>query len=281
MVSARTIGMMVTDPQRGHVALHALRKVLALPSGADGIGVATCVDRAVLLSRRPGAVGEASWTQLIGPLKGRTAVVQARAADEVRPPRGEPADLGPWRSKQVACAVSSGFAGPDEANAVREKHLAELPDFLARSVAGRSEGEAFFFATLAKLHASGHLEAPSLAVEPVVAAVRALHERHSPGVARQVTFATGTELVHVAFGFESAVVRIEGLSEALANELDPTLADSAIGRERLRRFRAVLALGRLNEAFEDKRGLPDGAVVLGQPRDAALVVSRDLEIRVV
>lgn len=281
MVSPRAIGILTTDPQRGHVALHTLRAAVSLPAEADAIGIASCVDRAVLLTRKPTVAPGAELAALSGPLKGRVAVVQIRGADELRPPRNETGDVGPWRSRNLACAVVGGPQDVDEAAACRDAHLASLPDFLRRNVTGHGEGEAFFFAVLGALHRKGQLTENALDPIAVVAAVREVHQARSSKAKRHVTFATGTDLAHVSLGFDNAVVRIEGLDEATAVGLDPTLTDSAIGRERLRRFRAVFALGHLGTAFEDKRGLPKGATVLGQPADSACVIRRDLEIQAV
>ncbi len=277
MVAVRSIGILLSDPQRGHVALHALREALTLPAGADAIGIASCVDRSVLLSRKPTLPKGHGWAKLVGPLKGRVAVAQIRAQEELRPARGETVDIGPWRSRQFACAVVGGPQDPDAAGEAREAALASLPDFLLRNVSGHAEGEAFFFAALARLHDGGHLNDGRLDADAVVEAVRAEHQRTK--TPRHVTFATGSEIVHVSLGFANALLRVEGIDEDVAAALDPTLADSAIGRERLRRFRGVFALGHLDEPFEDRPGLPAGTEVVGQANDAAVVVERDLDIR--
>jgi len=277
MVSVRAIGVMLNDPQRGHVALHALRDVVTLPAGTDGVGVATCVDGAVLVSRRPLSASDDGIAPLVGPLKGRCAVVRIRGVDELRPPRSVPSDIGPFRVRSFACAVVGGPQTADEATVVRDRLLADLPDFLRRSVSGDSEGETFFFAVLAHLHQSGQLERGLHASpEAVVESIRATLEKAGPAP-RHVTMATGTHLVHVASGVENALIRLDGLAAEVADDIDPTLADSSIGKERLRRFRGVFALGALNEPFEDTRNLPKGATLLRHPPHSAVFIGRELE----
>jgi len=281
MVSAKAIGVAMNDPQRGHVAFQALRALLRLPTDADAFGVASCVDASVLVTRRPTIPSDASLTTLVGTFKGRFAVAQVRTANELRPPRHEAANIGPFRGKSFAAAVVGGPQDGEAAAASRERLLAGLPDFIRRALLGQTEGEAFFAAVLADLHARGLLDrgAPAPA-DDVVVAIRRAQAKGEPAP-RQVTIATGAELVHVSFDVENALVRLDGLDEQEAAALEPTLADSSIARERLRRFRAVFTLGDLDGPLEDTRGLPPKATLQRQKRDAAVVVGGDLEVRTV
>jgi hypothetical protein len=279
MVSARAIGLMLNDPQRGHAALHAVRGALKLPANADAVGVASCVDGSVLLTRRPSLPPGTDLARLTGPLKGRTALVQLRIASELRPPRAETTTIGPFRSRQLACAVVGGPQDPDRAAQARERWVAALPDFLRRNVGSNAEGEAFFFAIVAELHKLGVVDrgAPP-PPETVVAAIRAVLALDDK-TPRHVMFATGADVVHVSRGFDNAIIRLDGIAEEVAADLDPTLADSSIARERLRRFRALIALGALDMPFEDTRGLPAGATIARQATDCAVILGKDLELR--
>ncbi|OGQ15362.1 MAG: hypothetical protein A2138_22385 [Deltaproteobacteria bacterium RBG_16_71_12] len=100
------------------------------------------------------------------------------------------------------------------------------------------------------------------------------------GGPRQVTLTNGVELVHVAAGMPSAVVTLAALSEATANRVDPTLADSSMGRERLRRFRGVVTLGGLDAPLKASSAIPDKATLQVLPDSAAILVARDLTIKV-
>ncbi len=276
MQSTRAIGLSLNDPQRGHVALHVAREFAALPAGADGIGIAATVDRRVLISRRPSLPRDAALAPIVGPLKGRSAVIQIRHRDDVRPPRESPHNLGPFRSREFACAVTGGPADVDSAAALREQHLADLPDFLRRHITGESEAEAFFFKVLHRLHQSGQLDHP-VGPDPdrVVDAIVAVHG--DSGFARCVQVIGGQGLVHVALGAKNAVLLFDGLPLDEAEAIDPTLADSSIGRERLRRFRAAITLGFIDGSPDGD--LPEGMRLLEQPQRVAVVIDRGLEPR--
>ncbi|MCC7070432.1 MAG: hypothetical protein IT383_03860 [Deltaproteobacteria bacterium] len=280
MVGVRALGLMCNDPQRGVVALHELGGIASLPADADAIGTACIVDGAALLSRSPTVATESSLAQTVGPLQGRCAVVQVRVRDELRPtgPSGA-ASQGPFRARSYAAAVIGGPQDADGASASRERLLAGVPDFLRRFVGGHAEGEALFIAILARLHDLGGLESPhdnggklAQAAREVVAA--------AGSAPRQVTLTNGVELVHVAMGLPSAVVVLAALSEATATRVDPTLADSSMGRERLRRFRGVVTLGGLDAPLKAGAPMPDKATLQVLPDSAALLVARDLSIRV-
>jgi hypothetical protein len=276
--------MAMNDPQRAHLALYALKDMVGLPKGADGIGVAVSVDGAVLLSRLPSMTEGATLAELVGPMKGRCAVVQVRTADELRPrttPYGGMADatdnLGPFRARAFAGAVVGGPQDGDEASAQRDALLADLPDFLRRSVAGHAEGEAFFFAVLARLHRQGVLDVPGPKARFVAAAVKEVLDACGSKAPRHVAITTGLEVVHVAHGMPSALVTVEGLSEEVANRVDPTLCDSSMGRERLRRFRGALAIGALDVPLKATAPLPPGVGLTSLPEDAVAIIGNELK----
>jgi hypothetical protein len=273
MVAVQTLGLMMSDPQRGHVALHALADALTVPSDIDGVGQGSCVDGSVLLRRHPTAPDDlSSFGALLGPLKARCTVVQIRRERDLRPKLRSPTNLGPFRWKQLSFAASGGPTSGEAAVGLRDAYLDTLPDFLRRSIEGQTEAEGFFFAALARLHDSGALKAPKLDAEQVVVAVRETIEAHCADVPRHTVIATGTEIVHVAHMVPAVMVRVEGLDLDKAEAVDPTLVDSSMGRERLRRFRGVFVAGagELGEVPAELKPLP---------ADAALVIARDLEAR--
>lgn len=278
MVGARAMAMAFNDPQRGHLALHALSGLFGLPRGADGVGVAVSVDGAVLLSRLPNVPPGASLGEIVGPLKGRCALVQVRTADELRPhgPELTTVNMGPFRARSFAGVVVGGPQDPDEAALSRDRLLSDLPDFLQRSVAGHSEGEAFFFAVLARLHRRGLVDAAGPKARELAAAVRETLEASPTTAGRHVAITTGLEIVHVAHGLPSCIVSLEGLSEEVANAVDPTLADSSMGRERLRRFRGVVALGGLEQPIKANAPLLPGAQLMSLPPDATAIVGHEM-----
>lgn len=280
MVGVRALGMMCNDPQRGAVALHELAGLAELPAHADGIGTAGIVDGAALLSRLPALVPEKGLADLVGPIQGRCAVVQVRVRDELRPtgPAGNHGQ-GPFRARSYAAAVLGGPQDADGASASREQLLQGVPDFLRRFVGGAAEGEALFIAILARLHVLGALESPHDNGARLAQATREVVAKAGGGP-RHVTLTNGVEIVHVSLGMPSAVVTLGALSEATANRVDPTLADSSMGRERLRRFRGVVALGGLDAPLKASTAMPDKATLQVMSESAAVLIARDLSVRV-
>lgn len=276
MAMARALGLLASDPQRCHVALTALEPLLAVPEDADGAGIGACVDAAALLTRKPSMPEGATFADLVGPQKGRTAVVQLRLASDVRPSTESPNNLGPWRHKGYACAVIGGPTSADHAGTLRDKLSSELPDFLHRCVRGQTEGEAFFFALLAELHGRGMLEREPTG-EAVAEAVRAVVKR-TDDLPRHVVLANGTSLVLVSHEMTTGIVRVDGLDEEIAISLDPTLSDSSLARERLRRFRAVISAGGLSAPLEGVVP-PKGVRLMSLPDTCAMEVGRDFEPR--
>lgn len=277
MVKARALGLFVSDPQRAHVALHSVEAFLRLPDDADGVGVGSCVDASVLLTRRPSLSSQAGFADVVGPLKGRTAVVQVRDKNALRPSAESPANLGPWRMRHYACSVVGGPTDADTAGQLRDQLLRDLPDFLRRSVRGQSEGEAFFFAVIARLHERGLLDrAP-----PGEALADAIREtiKATDDLPRHVLLANGTWLVHVSNRMPSGLVLFERLDEGLAGDIDASLADSSLARERLRRFRGVLVAGGLDGGLEEGQAAAPGHKVRGLPETCATWVGRDFEPR--
>lgn len=287
MVGVRALGLVCNDPQRAQIALHAISsptgcQLADLPAQADAIGIASLVDGAALLSRLPAIPAKASLSSAVGPVKGRCAVVQVRVRTELRPngPDGT-ANMGPFRARSYAAAIVGGPQDADAASSSRERLLAGLPDFLARFVAGQSEAEALFLAVLGKLHKAGALEAPHANGAALAAAAREVVESSAAQAAgaRHVVITNGTELVHVAAGMPSAILTMNGLTDAVANEIDATITDSSLGRERLRRFRGVLCLGALDTALKANSAVPPGASLQVLPEAAAALVQRDLSVK--
>jgi hypothetical protein len=292
-VGVRALGLLCNDPQRGHLGLVELSSFAALPEHADAIGIASLVDGSALLKRLPAVSLGATLANAVGPQQGRCTVVQVRVADELRPngpvmfgggaDAGGSANVGPFRARSYAAAIVGGPQNADAASSGRAALLAGLPDFLARFVAGQSEAEAFFLAVLGRLHARGVLDAPhanGAACADAVREVLARADAESGASPRQVTFTNGVEIVHVAAALPSAVVTLRGLSESVAGKVDAAYVDSSMARERLRRFRGVLCLGALTQALKAQMPAPDGGTLQVLPDSAALIVNRDLGVRV-
>ena len=274
MSAVQTLGMMLSDPQRGQVALHALHPLISLKPSVDGIGRASCVDDSVLLKRHPSKPESNALWQIITDLRARCTLLHIRDETDLRPKHRSPKNLGPFRSRAYAFTSSGGPDSSDEANALREKHLAALPDFLRRNVEGQSESEAFFFVLLSRLHDAGELRLKRPDPKVVLELMQELVEQ-SGGHPRHLLFASPSHCVHLAHRSPILRVTMNGLQEELAEIVDPTLTDSSMGRERLRRFRATVTIGYgdVLPAFEEMSGVEFEAHAEG----AATFTSAQLE----
>jgi hypothetical protein len=276
MVGVRALGLMMNDPARGNLFLQALRPLCDLPVDVDGVGVASSVDGAALVSRSPTVPAGAHLRDVVGPFKGRCAVVQMRTRGELRPHGVDVStQLGPWRARSYAGAVVGGPQSPDEATASRDRYLASLPEFLLRAMTGHSEGEAFFLAALAKLHTRGLLESAHNNGRALADCVRELLQDTTDP--RHVVVTNGVELVHVSVGMASAFVHVDAIAEPVALALDPAACDSSTQRERLRQFRGLAALGALDRPLVVDKA-PAHVRIQSVPVGAAALVTRDLHV---
>lgn len=279
VVGLRALGMLQNDPLRGPVALRLLDGLVALPAAADGLGTATLVDGNALLSRSKLSGDSQLLSSLVGTPQGRAAVVQIGTRSELRPAGlDQTQNLGPFRARSYAAAVVGGPQGADEAAASRDRLLASLPDFLLRCVSGKSEAEAFFLAVLAQLHKKGVLDANHDNGHSLLEAVRAVDD--DAGVFRHVAFTNGAEVLHVARGLPSAVITITGLPEDVAASVSPAFVDSSTARERNRRYRGVFALGALDVTLKASTPMPARATLQVLPDVAAVLIGRDLAVRI-
>ncbi len=277
-VGVRALGLAHNDPLRGPVALTTLAQLFAVPADADGAGVATVVDGSSLLSRVKFAAGAApSLATVVGTPKGRTAVVQLGVRSELRPQTADQtANLGPFRARTFAAAVVGGPQDPDEAAATRERLLAGLPDSLRRCLVGKSEGEAFFLAVLARLHLQGTLDRADNGPW-LIDALRAVDD--SARWPRQVTLTNGTDVLHVSRGMPSAVVVVSGLADSIADSVSPLLADSSTARERNRRYHGTFCVGGLETSLKASTPLPRGCTLHVLPDQSAVLIGREPQPR--
>jgi hypothetical protein len=273
-LGARALGLSHNDPLRGPVALQTLSRVFAVAADADGAGVASIVDGAALLSHQRLEPGSASLASVIGTPKGRTAVAQFSTPRELRPAGAfEATSRGPYRARAWAAAVVGGPQDPDEAAAIRERLVADLPDPLRRCLVGKSEAEARFLAILAVLHRRGLLDRAHDNGPQLLDAVLAVDDGRHP---RQLTLTNGVDVLHVARGLPSAVVIVRGLDDDVAADVSPMLADSSTARERNRRYLGVFCVGALDAPLRSDATMPTGCEVTRFADGGACLVGRDL-----
>jgi hypothetical protein len=273
-VGTRALGLAHNDPSRGSTALLTFSRAFCVPRDADAAGVACVVDGASLLSHQRLDTG-ASLSSVVGTPKGHAVVAQFSTPRELRPNGAfETASRGPFRARAWAAAVVGGPQDPDEAAAARERLVASLPDPLRRCLVGKSEGEAWFLAVLSVLHRRGLLERTGEGVGAVLGAVAEVDDGRHP---RHLTLTNGVDLIHFARGFPSVIVRVAGLDDAVAAQVNPLLADSSTARERNRRYVGTFCVGALDAPLRSDAALPSGCEVVFRFADGgACVVRRDL-----
>lgn len=274
-IGVRTLGISQNDPLRGPVALATLSTLFCLPADADGVGVASIVDGAALLSHQKIDARGATMASLVGTARGRTTVAQWTTRREMRPSGlNQGVSQGPFRARSYAGAVVGGPQTPDEAFASRERLLSGVPDSLRRCLVGKSEGESFFLAVLAVLSAQGVLDRAHDNTAHLKEAVESLLAT-TDSWPRQVTITNGVDVVHVAKGMPSAVVVLRGLDDAIAGDISPSLVDSSTARERNRRYVGTFCVGAMDAAIKTTIVPPPGCTLQLWPEGGAVVVGRE------
>ena len=234
------LGCFTNDPVRVPVALHGMQPLLKLPDDVTGYGLATSVDAHVVLKRVPMWAPGTQLKKIMNSKKGAFSVLQLRRKSDVSPKNAAGAvQMGPFKLRRYAAAIGGGPINGDEAMAERDQRLAQLPDFLKRSVQGHQAGEVLFLSILAELNHLGLLEAPAVAAEVIKDAINKITENLPGSGPRFVTFSTGANIIHYNKGFRGHFIQVNGLTDDWALEVDPTLIDSSASRERLRRFKAL------------------------------------------
>lgn len=271
----RALGFLTNDPQRSRVALRAMGSVAILPTKLDGMGAANCMDGNVLLTKHPVTAEPRALPDYVGAWRGRVSLMQFRDASDLQPGIRSAQNIGPFRFKGFAGVSTGGPQDADSAMQAREKLLRDLPDFLQRNVGGQSEGEVFFYAILARLFQRGLLERGAPPGEAVADAFDAVRNSLDDSVPRHFLFATSSEMIQVSRGMPGAWLRMEGLTNEAAEAIDPTLTDSSLGRERLRRFRATWFLGGMSSQLDTDLALPEGVELLGQSANAQIRLNKD------
>lgn len=274
----RALGFLTNDPQRSRVALQAMRTIAQLPARLDGMGSANCMDGNVLLTKHPAIQEARALPEYVGAWRGRVSIFQFRDASDLQPGIRSAQNIGPFRFKGFAGVSAGGPQDADSAMQVREKLFGELPDFLQRSVGGQSEGEVYFYAVLSLLFRQGLLERGTPPAAAVVSAFDAVRNSLQDTQPRHFVFASSSEIVQVSRNMPSAWLRMEGLSAEDAEAVDPTLADSSLGRERLRQFRATWTLGGMNAPLATELPLPAGVQLVSQAADAQVLLAKDFSV---
>jgi glutamine amidotransferase len=134
---------------------------------ADGWGVGSYQTGEVLLRRKPSERRESIHvSELVQGLRTDCALVHLRSAT-IGARSLE--NTHPFRYRQWLFAHTGSIPG---FAALRPAVLEQVPDFLARSVRGETDSEAFFHLVLGQIHRTGRLDDPELDRASITTAIR-------------------------------------------------------------------------------------------------------------
>jgi len=165
---SRLIAYFGNEPERLACALSPARTALYSRSAQpQGWGLGFVQGGDVLLQKRPRAAArEIDFFSLSKDLRAEALIGRVGVSEDGNTPAE---DADPFRFRSWLFASMGGAAGFE---AVRERLLESVPDFLRRNIRGRSPSEHIFHLFLAFLHDGGILETAS---PPSDAVQRALH----------------------------------------------------------------------------------------------------------
>jgi glutamine amidotransferase len=221
---ARLIGYMANRADRLRDAFFQERAALVgLPAeqrGAWGIGFYQGDE--VLHRKQPTPSGEpVDWDPILQNLRTDCAIAHVRQATV----GGFSVDnTHPFRFRQWLFAHVGTINAYDE---VRDKLLADLPDFLRRNVRGKSDSEVFFHWILAGLHERNQLEASSpsqdtvaAAVAQAVAKIDALPSEAKKPSTLNVLLCNGRGMYALRHGGPFGYIERTGLSQTVSGEAE-------------------------------------------------------------
>ena len=291
---SRLVAMVCNDPDRLRCALHPVQQALwAAPELADGSrgfdawGIGLYQGGEVLLKRRPQhSVAPVDFFAIAADLRTDTFIAHARTAT-VGDNRNE--NTHPFRFRSWLFAhhgTLPGFGGDDPARpsseqaALTETLLAEIPDFLRRSLRGQTDSELLFHLFLTRLHETNHLDIAEVRLADAQAALqrtlvkleRVLAQR-APRAGRNfgaLVLANGRYLMAAGRGTAIHASRVDGISDCEVCRGNNVASHKLVSHDHLR---AVLLLA-------DVPALSGAAAALFRtvPDDTLLTIARDLTV---
>lgn len=165
----RLFGYMANRADRLRAALDQERDVIALSTSArpSGWGIGFYQGGEVLHKKRPLSDTDAlDWGQVAEDMSTDCAVFHLRQAT-VGDFRAD--NTHPFRMRSWLFAHNGTI---ERFDAIRERLVAQMPDFLQRNIRGDTDSEHFFHMILAFLHDTGHLDAVDGQDRGVVGAIR-------------------------------------------------------------------------------------------------------------
>jgi len=166
---ARLIGYMANRVDGLLPALHQERDVVGPPSAeaAAGWGIGFYQGDEVLHRKRPRLDTDGfSWDQVVGNVKSDCVVVHWR-----RPTVGSfrAENTHPFRMRSWVFAHNGTL---ERFDAIKDRLVASIPDFLRRNVRGETDSEYFFHLVLSFLHDAGQLDNGDADARSVLPAIR-------------------------------------------------------------------------------------------------------------
>lgn len=271
------VAILQSDPNLLRCQVRRLEQIVSLQDGdrvPDAYGFGHYGDGNVLIGKRPtGAPAALGLAELVGRVSSEALLVHARRATVGR---AKDENTPPFRFRRWLFA----HAGPIEGFAqVKARLLAELPDFLRRSILGDTDSEHVFMWFLKLLRDEGRLDDHDL---DAPTAGRALAEtvktieawRREAGEQRpcQLTFVAtnGRIMVAARRGAPLHYALLEGIVPCALDGIDLTTPESD---PRVRPHRRVKAV-----AFASRVQQQNGFIEV--PEGSIVSVSRGLEVAV-
>ena len=155
---AHLIAYVGNEPENLACALFSARNALYWPGRLDGWGLGFVQGGDVLLQKRPRVeTGEVDLYGHIKDLRADAVVARVGSGQDSNAPAEDvdPFRFRSWLFGSVGEISETGF------EAVRERLLESVPDFLRRNIRGKSASEHIFHLFLAFLHDAGSLDAVS------------------------------------------------------------------------------------------------------------------------
>jgi glutamine amidotransferase len=168
-VVAHLIAYVGNEPENVACALFSARNALYWAGRPDGWGLGFVQGGDVLLQKRPRVEsGEVDLYGLVKDLRADAVIARVGSGQDGNKPAEDvdPFRFRSWLFGSVGEISETGF------EAVRDRLLESVPDFLRRNIRGRSPSEHIFHLFLAFLHDAGSLDAPSPSPAVVHAALR-------------------------------------------------------------------------------------------------------------
>ncbi|MCA9600725.1 MAG: class II glutamine amidotransferase [Myxococcales bacterium] len=214
-MSGRLIGYMANRADRFGAALEQESAVVDATASDDpsGYGVGFYQGGEVLLMKRPlFERTDLHWSEVVGDVQTDCAVAHLRRGMTVGAFRTD--NTHPFRMRQWLFAHNGAI---DKFEAMRERLMEQLPDFIRRNLRGQTDSEHFFHLILSFLHDSGQLDNPDIADTYVLPALRssvAMLEQLSSEVGAapptlNLVLATGRRMYALRWGRPMMIVERE------------------------------------------------------------------------